>query len=197
MKTFILICAWLGSCLAAQAQDIILLKSGQELHGRVREISLDSVFWQQPDSLQGPRSGIAKGEVFMIKYANGSKQVFSENLPDSQALAQTATSQEELYRLGQQDASLYYKGNGAMWGSAASSMVAFPFGLVGSIAIGASPAHIQQHRVSDPNLLTEQEYVRGYMEQANRKKKGKALAGVGIGVGIQLAAIMILLSSIY
>jgi hypothetical protein len=197
MKKFLLIFALLGCSLAGNAQDIILKTNGQELHGLVLEISLDSVYWIPTDAVQGLQQGIAKSDVFMIKFANGTKEVFSESLPDNQALTQATISQEELYRLGQRDASVYYKGNGAMWGSAASSMVAFPFGLVGSIAIGASPAQIQQNRVSDVNLLTEQEYIRGYSEQANRKKRGKALAGVGIGVGVQLAAIMILLASIY
>jgi hypothetical protein len=94
------------------------------------------------------------------------------------------------------DAKQYYKGNGAMWGSAASTMVMFPLGLAGSLVIGATPPKVKSTLVSDVRLLEEQDYLKGYKEQAARKKRGKALAGVGIGAGIQLGLIILIVSTL-
>jgi hypothetical protein len=176
------------------AQDKIVKVSGEEIPARVLEITLHEILYQHPDSLQGTTQRLAKSDVFMVQFENGTKEVFAQNLPGSVA-AETLRTPDEMYNLGKQDALKYYKGNGAMWGSAASSMVMFPIGLAGSLAIGATPPKVENQQVSDVQLLMDPDYVKGYKKQAHRKKQGKALAGVGIGAGVQLAMVMIILSA--
>lgn len=177
------------------AQDTIIKKTGEEIPSRVLEITLHEVLYQHPDSLQGITWRLPKAEVFMVKFENGTKEVF-EQQPDSlSGIAQSMTA-DELYALGVADAKQYYKGNGAMWGSAASTMVMFPLGLAGSLVIGATPPKVKSTLVSDVRLLEEQDYLKGYKEQAARKKRGKALAGVGIGAGIQLGLIILIVSTL-
>jgi hypothetical protein len=176
------------------AQDKIVKVSGEEIPARVLEITLHEILFQHPDSLQGITQRLAKSDVFMVRFENGTKEVFAQNLPGSTA-AEALRTPDEMYNLGRQDALKYYKGNGAMWGSAASSLVMFPIGLAGSLAIGATPPKVEKQPVSDVQLLMDPAYVKGYKEQAHRKKKGKALAGVGIGAGIQLAMVMFILAA--
>ncbi|PKV75123.1 hypothetical protein [Pontibacter ramchanderi] len=195
MKKFLLFMLLLGLQQALMAQDIIVKVSGEEIPARVQEITLQEVLYQHPDSLQGLVRRLPKTEVFMVKFANGSKEVFEQHLADSLGSTAEGMTAEQLYALGQQDAKQYYKGNGAMWGSAASSMVMFPLGLAGSIAIGATAPKIKADQVSDISLLDRPEYLSGYKEQAARKKRGKALAGVGIGAGIQLGLIILILTT--
>lgn len=195
MKKLLLLIMLLGLFQTLPAQDRIVKLSGEEISARVLEITLHEIVYQHPDSLHGLTWRIPKAEVFMVRFENGTKEVFEQQLADSLVSEAQGLTPEQLYALGKEDAALYYKGNGAMWGSAASSMVMFPIGLAGSIAIGATPPKIKPDRVSDVNLLAQQDYLKGYKEQAHRKKKGKALAGVGIGAGIQLGLIILILTT--
>lgn len=167
------------------------------MSARILEITLQEILFQHPDSLQGMTWRIPKSEVFMVQFQDGTKEVFEQNLPASPATKAAALTPEELRLLGREDALKYYTGSGAMWGSAASAFTMFPIGLVGSVVIGATPPKIENHRISDVNLLQYPDYVQGYKEQAHRRKKGKVLAGVGIGVGIQLTAMMLLMAVMY
>ncbi|MHC2993201.1 hypothetical protein OB13_17030 [Pontibacter sp. HJ8] len=181
--------------LSVCAQDKIVKVTGDEIKARILEITLHEVLYQYPDSLQGIARRLPKGEVFMIQFENGSKEVFEQNLPDSPANLHSAWSPEMMQSLGREDALKYYKGNGAMWGSAASSLIMFPIGLAGSLVIGATPPRTENFRVSDTHLLSYTDYVQGYQKQAHKRKKNKALAGVGIGVGIQLTLVMLVLAA--
>lgn len=82
-----------------------------------------------------------------------------------------------------------------MWGSAATSALLFPYGYAGSAIIGLTHPRAHRNQVSDMALLSYPEYVRGYEEQAKRKKGTKALAGAGIGTGVVLGAVILILST--
>ena len=65
---------------AVRAQDIITLKSGEEMQTKVLEINLTEVKYKKFENLQGPAYSIEKDKVFMIKYENGNKDVFENEL---------------------------------------------------------------------------------------------------------------------
>ncbi len=60
------------------SQDLIILRSGDEIQALVNEIGLDHIKYRRIDNPNGPLYNIEKSTVFMIKYANGSKDVFNE-----------------------------------------------------------------------------------------------------------------------
>lgn len=177
------------------AQDKIVKITGDEIQARVIEITLHEILYRHPDSLQGVTWRLPKAEVFMVQFENGGKEVFEHHLPGNGSEA--VRTQEQMYQLGREDALKYYTGNGAMWGSAASTMVMFPLGLVGSVVIGSTKPKVDPRWVSDVNLISDPAYASGYQEQAARKKKNKALAGAGIGLGLQLTAILLLVATAY
>lgn len=74
--------------LACQAQDVLIKRNGEELVVKVLEISLHEVKYKRYDNLEGPTISIAKTEVFMIKYENGTKTTFTDS-PASAPVAQT------------------------------------------------------------------------------------------------------------
>ena len=181
----------------AVAQDVILKINGEEIPAKVLEITLEAIRYKLPaDSLSGPTRQVARSEVFMIRYANGTKELFSENLPENQAVAeqQLPSSPQQMYLRGQDEARRFYRGNGALWGSAASSVL-FPYGLAGAVVIGAVPPRPALGRVSDPHLLLDPNFVRGYQKQAHRRKVGKVAIGAGIGTVTVLTAAMVLILS--
>ncbi|MFZ1083058.1 MAG: hypothetical protein WAO19_14165 [Candidatus Kryptoniota bacterium] len=84
MKTFIALLAFVISTAAATAfaQDVIVLKTGDEIKSKVIEITPTEIKYKKFDNLQGPTIIISKSDVFMIKYANGTKDVMtSSNSP--------------------------------------------------------------------------------------------------------------------
>lgn len=58
------------------AQDTITLKNGEEIEAKVLEITPDIIKYKKFNNLDGPTISILKSEVFMIKYENGTKDVF-------------------------------------------------------------------------------------------------------------------------
>jgi hypothetical protein len=61
------------------AQDIILKVSGDEIRAKVEEISTRSVRYKKWSNLSGPSYQIAASDVFMIKYENGDKDIFTQD----------------------------------------------------------------------------------------------------------------------
>jgi hypothetical protein len=60
------------------AQDTLIKRNGEELEVKVLEINLQEVKYKRFDNLEGPTISIAKTDVFMIKYENGTKVTFTE-----------------------------------------------------------------------------------------------------------------------
>jgi hypothetical protein len=59
-------------------QDLILKKNGEEIKAKVSEVLDKEIKYRKADNLTGPVYSILKTEVFMIKYENGTKDVFNE-----------------------------------------------------------------------------------------------------------------------
>lgn len=57
------------------AQDIILKKNGDELKAKIQEILPDEIIFRKWENLEGPLYTIPKEDVFIIRYANGLKEV--------------------------------------------------------------------------------------------------------------------------
>jgi hypothetical protein len=86
MKTFIALLVFVISTAVttAFAQDVIVLRSGDEIKSKVVEITPTEIKYKKFDNLEGPTIVILKSDVFMIKYENGTKEVInSSNSPTS------------------------------------------------------------------------------------------------------------------
>ena len=77
-KAIILLAVLFGSMAILSAQDIITLKSGDEIKAKVQEIGTDNVKYKKYDNLTGPTYTLLKTEIFMIKYENGEKDIFKD-----------------------------------------------------------------------------------------------------------------------
>lgn len=53
------------------AQDQIIMKSAEEIKGKVTENKIDRIVYKDFDNLEGPSIELRKGDVFMIIYENG------------------------------------------------------------------------------------------------------------------------------
>ena len=77
-KLFTLLALFWLFGISAMAQDVIVLKNGDEIKSLVQEIGTEYVKYKRFDNQTGPIYNMAKTEIFMIKYENGTKDVFSE-----------------------------------------------------------------------------------------------------------------------
>lgn len=66
------------------AQDIIVLKSTEEIKTKVIEIDTDKVKYKLWDNLEGPIYNVLKSDIFMIKYENGKKETFENTTTTTQ-----------------------------------------------------------------------------------------------------------------
>ena len=78
MKTTIIIISFLLVGFSATAQDVITLKNGEDIQAIVQEINEVDIKYKKFDNPNGPNYTLKKSEILMIRYANGSKDVFAD-----------------------------------------------------------------------------------------------------------------------
>ena len=61
------------------AQDVIFKSSGEEIKAKIVEIEDLKVKYRKFDNLEGPIYNMAKSEILLIRYQNGSIEVFKDN----------------------------------------------------------------------------------------------------------------------
>jgi hypothetical protein len=81
MKTLLLSLLCLLGAAGAFAQDIIVKRNGEEVSAKILEIAPDLIKYKRFDYQDGPTISILKRDVFMIRYANGSKEVITASAP--------------------------------------------------------------------------------------------------------------------
>lgn len=172
----------------SQAQDVILRTSGEEVPAKVVRITPDQVVYLTgADTLQMPAA-----DVFLIRYANGTKEVLTK----SSATAAPTLTPEQAQQLGRTDARQLFKAKGAFWGTCGATFVTMgAYGLGGLVTggfIAATPPKDKNIIPSRPELLQNPDYVRGYKQQAQNKKLGKAAAGFGVGAGTGLVTVVVI-----
>ena len=73
--------------------DEIIERDGEIISARVIEIGVDEIKYKKCENADGPTYYISKDDVFMIKYANGSKDIFEEKSEIANTSLQNDTSQ--------------------------------------------------------------------------------------------------------
>jgi len=96
MKLFTLLIFIMLFGFRAMAQDVIVLKSGDEIKSLVQEIGTEYVKYKKFDNQTGPVYNVAISEIFMIKYADGSKDVFNEPVKETKAEQSVQPTKEEV-----------------------------------------------------------------------------------------------------
>ncbi len=75
MKKYLILFFFFASANCLIAQDIILKKNGEEIYGSIKEISALEIKYNDTLTV-GVLRVINKSEVFMIKFRNGTKEVY-------------------------------------------------------------------------------------------------------------------------
>jgi hypothetical protein len=78
-KLFLVVACLAFFVRAVYAQDILMKRNGEDIKTKIAEVSTDVVKYRKFEYLTGPVHNIATSEVFMIKYEDGSKDVFEKD----------------------------------------------------------------------------------------------------------------------
>lgn len=63
----------------ASAQDVITKSNGDEINAKIIEITQTELKYKKFDHLDGPIYTLSLKDIFMVKYENGNKEVFTQN----------------------------------------------------------------------------------------------------------------------
>ena len=185
MKTLypIFLLLLLTCCLSASAQDIIYKTSGEEIKAKVVKINPSRIFFKQPTLFPDSLFSLDRKEVFMVKYANGAKELMQAQAEENAPVEKTPG---QMMQQGRLDAKRYYTGNKGLAGGAIAGVLFFPAIPV----VAAIPPKITLKDVPDAQLLSNPYYYKGFRGQAHKRKVGK----VAIGGGIALVTMVVLTS---
>ena len=84
MKQLFAFLVMLFSASILFAQDVITLRSGETINGKVAEVRTTEIRYYKSDNADGPVYVASKSDVVQIVYANGSKDVFNTQAAPNQ-----------------------------------------------------------------------------------------------------------------
>ena len=163
------------------SQDMITTKTGEDIQAKVIDVTNDEVRYKKFDDQTGPILTISTLNLLMIRYENGSKDIFTA--PQTTAAPYSiigADSAAMLLRKGRNDAIENYDGrnSGATW-VAISTINPFPLPILGGAAVAGICAIREpaDHNLNYPDsaLMNSPIYSSAYREQAHRIKRKKLL----------------------
>ena len=184
--------------LISTCQDIITFKNGDELNVKVVEVGVNEVKYKKSED--GPQYAILKDSVFMIKYANGVKEVIAAKPTEVRPLQPTEDEKikrsKMLFEKGRDDAYDYYNGgNGAAWGTLGTTL--FLSGIIGlapAIACSSTPPKQFNLNIPQSAYSKEQAYLDGYMKEAHKTKKRKVWTGWGIATALNIIGAIVIIT---
>ncbi len=62
--------------------DVLIFKDGSEVKAKILEVGVNDIKYKRCSNLDGPNHISRKSEIFMIKYANGTKEVIRSENPE-------------------------------------------------------------------------------------------------------------------
>lgn len=178
------------SFCSAFCQDIITTRDGEDLETKILRVGTEEVEYKRMDNPDGPVFTLRKSDILLIRYANGTHDVFEETPGESNSF------RPDMFAKGQSDAMLYYKSyQGAGTGTLLTSLLSPLVGLIPAIACSATPPTDDNLGFPSAEYMRHPEYYQGYTMRAKKIKSGKVWKNWGIALGVNFVAVLIITSS--
>lgn len=193
MKKIILIALCLSSSIITFSQDILTKKNGEDLKVKVIEINQTDIKYKKSDNPSGPTFVISKSDALMVRYEDGTKDMFNEV---SNTNNTNNSNNSDMQSRGKEDAIMNYKGkNSGAGGTAVTVVLTSPLiGLIPAIACSSSEPSDENLKYTNRELMRNADYNRGYTEQAHKIKRKKIWTAFGIGSAAWLVLVLLLSS---
>ncbi len=166
------------------SQDTITKRLGDDIKAKILEVGETEIKYQMFDYQNGPTFTIAKSDVLMVRYGNGTKEICTQ----SNKLPEKTAPSADMGIKGRQDAMANYKGkhSGAGWVLASSILLTPLGGAIPAVACAASEPNDYNLNFPDYELMQNNAYSKAYREQAHKTKKRKIWRSFAIGSGIYI-----------
>jgi len=187
LSEILIIIAFTVMSINVYSQDIITKKDGTDISAKVLELTITEIKYKRTDNLSGPVYSLLKSDVLMIRYEDGTKDLFNEKVSS----INNSIPDEEMCKKGKEDAVKYYpnKHTGAGWTLATAAVTDPLLGLIPAISCGNRIPKDYNLNYPDTELMKNADYNRCYKEQAQKMKRKKIWKLFGIGSGIYAAAL--------
>lgn len=194
MKTTTLILFCFLANLTVKSQDVIFLRTGEEIQAKILEIGIATIKYKKFENKEDlPIYIISKSDIFMIKYEGGTKELFEEEKPISnESIELNVKSASELCTDGRHDAIMNYNTGRPFRAGLIPTLIFAPAGLLVSIIVADYKPNMRNLNAPDMSLIKNHDYKRCYVDEVKRMKRRKVWGGFGIGVGINLAVWILL-----
>jgi hypothetical protein len=107
MKNTLLLISQLFLINICFSQDVITKKNGDDINAKIIEVNQLDIKYKKQGASSGPTYSMDKSEILMIKYEDGSKDIFNDQLDKSKI--SNSKKVENMYDKGIEDAKSYYK----------------------------------------------------------------------------------------
>ena len=168
------------------SQDIITKKSGEDIKANISEVGINEIKYKKFENQEGPTYSILKQDILIVRYSNGSKDIFNEPSITS------SLNNDDLFLQGQKDALKYYKGyKGSVDATLLTSVLLSP--IIGLVpAISSTSSEIEDSKLNYPNvdLIKKTSYYNGYTQKATKIRNKKVWGNWCIALGVDIIAII-------
>jgi hypothetical protein len=172
------------------SQDIITKKTGEDISVKISEVTQTEIKYKKFDNLEGPIFSILKSDVLMIRYENGTKDIFNETTTTTQPIITSQTNvkevtDEDMALKGKEDAKANYRGakSGAGWTAVTTILFSPIIGVIPAVACSSAAPADDNLNYRNNDLMKNTAYSNAYIDQAHKTKKKKIWTSFGIGSG--------------
>ena len=92
MKKLFVFLFFITGFISAFSQDEITFRNGETQKAKILEVGSADIIYKKADNLTGPSYTISKDKVFMIKYENGTKDVFGTEQASASSTSEAVVS---------------------------------------------------------------------------------------------------------
>ncbi len=174
------------------SQDVIIKTNGDEIKSKILEVSQNEIKYKVFDYQNGPSYTISKSDIFMVRYENGTKDIFNDSKSKKGTIVSVMPT-EEMRAKAKQDATTYYRGknSGAGWTMATSIVTSPLLALIPAFACASSEPNEGNLNVPDEKLMKNPDYKQAYVDQSHKIKKRKIWKNFAIGSGVWLGIVLL------
>lgn len=182
MKKLIAISILITFCFSAFCQDVITFKDGEQVECKIIEVGVTEIKYNKyPPSESSPLYVVKKSEVFMIKYEDGTTDLFKAPSNEEDVSKILPQNQNACIK-GEKDALKYHKPE-------RNILLGLGFGVFGIIGVAVlnDPRPPDLARIPEPKLVNDAIYLSCYKKRAHKKNMNSAVLGTLVSAVIILA----------
>ena len=173
------------------SQDLITKKSSEDIEAKVVEVTTTEIKYKKIDNLDGPVFSMPKSDVLMIRYENGTKDIFVEE-KTNETISTPDLSGDKLYKQGQSAAIKNYRGyTGAGTGTLIVSLLSPLVGLIPAVACSSTPPKDKNLNYPNTELMKKPDYYNGYTQKSKKMKQSKVWTNWGFALAVNMVLVLV------